>query len=245
MSWGILRFTNHLPSDRLSRVSGLLPVTTRDGWNYLVCFFGSRRELTHQNSPEEKNESTGRNAVWTLQLPSSDLTDGLSGLHINEGTKRANFRDKIRAKLKDKTGSVVGAEIKDFVLEEAKVPLLEDPDGAVDADTDEFSLAETVVQVLEDPDGAVGADTDEFSLAETEVQVLKDPDGAVGTDTKAFAWVEADVQVKKGKFHPLPRVGFASDVIPNGKGVIIWCGNDGEVPGNPVQNIWLLRLAHV
>jgi hypothetical protein len=95
IDWQTIDFpTNPMaPGPRPREDGGLLPITTGYGRNFLVYFLGAREK------PSEHDESEGVTQwsdMWTLQLPSSDLS-AKPKLSISEAIKPAKIKDAIRS----------------------------------------------------------------------------------------------------------------------------------------------------
>lgn len=105
-SWKTLPFpTNPLapgPRPRLS--SGLVPITTGFGRNYLLYFLGDR-------SPAEKDDLPQWSDLWTFQLPSSNV-EVKATTSITEAVKPAKIKDQIREKLGGSSGHSSWAEVE-------------------------------------------------------------------------------------------------------------------------------------
>ncbi|KAF2713011.1 hypothetical protein K504DRAFT_127966 [Pleomassaria siparia CBS 279.74] len=97
VEWKTITFpTNPLaPGPRPRDYAGLLPITTGYGRNFLVYFLGSRGK---PSSHDEAEGVTQWSDMWTLQIPSSDLSPEAK-LSIKEVIKPAKIKDAIRSAL--------------------------------------------------------------------------------------------------------------------------------------------------
>jgi hypothetical protein len=94
VDWQTIDFpTNPMaPGPRPRKDGGLLPITTGYGRNFLVYFLGERAK---PSSHDESEGVTQWSDMWTLQLPSSDLS-AKPALSISEAIKPAKIKDAIR-----------------------------------------------------------------------------------------------------------------------------------------------------
>ncbi|KAL7622618.1 hypothetical protein AAE478_008131 [Parahypoxylon ruwenzoriense] len=94
-----------IPRPRSRSNSGLVPVTTGYGRNYLLYFFSDRQGSV------EKGDLLQWSDLWTFQLPSGDL-EAKATSSIAEAIKPAKIKDQIRTKLGADTGSSSWAEVE-------------------------------------------------------------------------------------------------------------------------------------
>ncbi|RYO89247.1 hypothetical protein DL766_004555 [Monosporascus sp. MC13-8B] len=108
-TWTTLSFpTNPLTlGPKLRENGGLVPVTTGYGRNYLLYFFGDRRDSASGESDQPPQWSE----MWTFQLPSSDL-EFKAITTVDETIKPAKVKDQIRPKVGTDTGDSSWAEVE-------------------------------------------------------------------------------------------------------------------------------------
>ena len=111
VDWQTIDFpTNPIaPGPRPREDGGLLPINTGYGRNFLVYFLGGRAK---PSSHDESEGVTQWSDMWTLQLPSSDLS-ATPALSISEAIKPAKIKDNIRSILPGtKSGVYSWAEVE-------------------------------------------------------------------------------------------------------------------------------------
>lgn len=97
VSWESITFpTNPMaPGPQPREHGGLLPITTGYGRNFLVYFLGAREK---PSSHDESEGVTQWSDMWTLQIPSSNLSAERK-MALNEAIKPAKIKDAIRSML--------------------------------------------------------------------------------------------------------------------------------------------------
>lgn len=127
--WQTIPFpTNPLtPGPRPRIGSGLLPISTGFGRNYLVYFFGTRHNPSTgaPSAPSDSEEPTHWSDMWTYQIPSS-APEAKATFNLTEAIKPARIKDAIRSKLGYDSGTHSWGEIvvtppADLLLSEGKV----------------------------------------------------------------------------------------------------------------------------